>query len=334
MDTVYTVREYEKRDRELIEDFRKQTFIEGNDSLTVEKFDPEKLEGLTLLLFCNDKLASISVCEASHYTNDMTIAARICRFHVLREFRHCNAGFRMIRQQVEWARQTGFKSLYWTNDINKKILNVLYQHERKIGRSGLEEEYEIYKSFKLRNDLLFRVSKKSDFLQYVYEKKLDENFLWLPKENMIYYAHDGKDINVEEVLSIEKQPNVWHFKTSFKKSSIHGIGRFCEEEIKNGEVVCTLGGVLAEKSFKSGFMPMGENTELRCQPTFVNHSCAPNVELKEEKKFVAIKDIMPEEEICIDYSNLKEKDKLVLSRCYCKSENCRNEIFGNKNFIS
>lgn len=205
--TVYnniTVREYNSNDRNIIEKFRMLATREGNDALHTDKYDPDTIYGQTWLTFVEDELASISVVERSHYTGDPEIAGRICRYHILKKFRHSNAGFRMLPDQVEWAKKQNLKVLYWTHSVNNKALNALYQHKKTMPFRGEAVPYfmtDTYKAFKLQSDMIFKVSKKSDFLQYVYANTLEENFVWRPQHpTIIYYPHDGEitdDIKTE-----------------------------------------------------------------------------------------------------------------------------------------
>jgi len=179
------IRKYKSRDRVLIEEFRKQSVQEGNKSLSITKYDPDRIQGQTWMVFIEGSLASISVCEASHYTGDPEIAARVCRYHILKKYRYCNAGFRMLPHQVNWAIQKGFKVIYWTHDIQNKPLNALYNHQRIMPGKNNYFQDEIYKSFKRRKDILFKVDPISDFLQYIYVKKLQADYNWMPKKNVV-----------------------------------------------------------------------------------------------------------------------------------------------------
>lgn len=189
------VREYNSTDRALIEEFRKLTFLEGNDSLSVAKYDPDTIDGKTWMTFVDDQLASISVVERSHYTNDPDISGRICRYHILKKFRHSNAGFRMLPNQVEWAREVGLKVLYWTHNVNNKALNALYQHKKTMPLRGEAVPYfmsDTYRAFVLQTDMIFKVSPNSDLLQYVYANTLDPSYIWKPvAPTILYYKHDG-----------------------------------------------------------------------------------------------------------------------------------------------
>lgn len=188
--------EYDLTYREKIEQFRKLTFEEGNDSLSLEKYNPDTINGQTWMTFVDNDLASISVVERSHYTGDPEIAGRICRYHILKKYRHSNAGFRMLPNQIEWAKNKGLKVLYWTHNVNNKALNALYQHKRTMPFRGEAVPYfmtDMYKSFKLQDDMIFKVSPKSDLLQYVYANTLEEGFVWRPNSaTIIYEKHNGE----------------------------------------------------------------------------------------------------------------------------------------------
>ena len=179
------IRNYLTKDRAIVEKFRQQSFEEGNESLSFKKFDPDNIRANTLLFFIDGVLASLSVCEASHYTGDPDISARFCRHHILKKYRHCNAGFNMLPYHVRWAEQNKFKVIYWTADINRKALNAQYQHKRRLPGNQFFDD-KLYRSFKLQKDFLFKVSSKSDLLQYVYSKLLQPNYQWIPKKNIVF----------------------------------------------------------------------------------------------------------------------------------------------------
>lgn len=191
-----TVKEYTYEFRNIIEEFRQKTFDEGNDSLTPEKYNPDEINGQTWMTFVDNELASISVVERSYYTGDPDVAGRICRYHILKKFRHSNAGFRMLPDQVNWAKANGLKVLYWTHNVNNKALNAMYQGKKRMPFRGSAVPYfmtDTYQAFKLQSDMIFKVSPKSDFLQYVYANVLEENFNWRPDhKSIIYLQHDGE----------------------------------------------------------------------------------------------------------------------------------------------
>jgi hypothetical protein len=190
-----SVREYNPSDRDLIEKFRMLAARDGNDALASNKYDPDVINGQTWMTFVEDELASISIVERSHYTGDPEIAGRICRYHILKKFRHSNAGFRMLPNQVQWAKDQGLKVLYWTHNVDNKALNALYQHKKTMPFRGESVPYfmtETYQNFKLQSDMIFRVSLTSDFLQYVYANILEDGYVWRPQsKTIIYYNHNG-----------------------------------------------------------------------------------------------------------------------------------------------
>lgn len=177
--------------------FRRQVLAEGNDSLKSDKFNPDNLDGKIWCVYIDNTLASISVVESSYYTGDPKIAARVCRYHILKKYRHSHCGFRMLPYQIDWARQQGYKILYWTHDINNKALNALYQHRKKMTDPDSKQffESEWYKQVKLDTRWLFEVDSKIDFLQYVYYIDLqDKNYSWMPTKSVKWQTHDGQII--------------------------------------------------------------------------------------------------------------------------------------------
>jgi glycerophosphoryl diester phosphodiesterase len=190
-----SVKEYTPADRDLVEKFRMFAAREGNEALASTKYDPDTVDGQTWLTFVEDELASISVVERSYYTGDPNIAGRICRYHILKKFRHSNAGFRMLPQQVQWAKDNGLKVLYWTHNVDNKALNALYQHKKKMPFRGESVPYfmtDTYRAFQLQPDMIFKVSPKGNFLQYVYANILEEGYQWRPQaDTIVYYVHNG-----------------------------------------------------------------------------------------------------------------------------------------------
>ena len=174
--------------KKLVEDFRLKTFDEGNDSISYEKYNPEHT-GKTWCVFIDNELASISVVEPSHYTGDPDIAARVCRYHILKKFRHSNCGFKMLKLQIEWAKKQNFQILYWTHDIKNRALNALYQHKKTMVTAKSKEFFNStwYKQVKLDHRFLFKSAPDSKCIQYVYYINLQyNNFVWHPKKSVVW----------------------------------------------------------------------------------------------------------------------------------------------------
>jgi len=178
----------------MIERFRLQTFKEGNDSLTYKKYNPDNPEIETWMSFKDDKLISISAAESSHYTNDPDIAIRVCRYHILKEFRHTHCGLIMAEHQINWAREKGFKILYITHDIKNKAINNLYQRKKKMTDKGFKKFItgEWWTKLQLEKSFLFTTGK---MLQYVYSIRLQGDYDWQPVSDFIIKReHDGQII--------------------------------------------------------------------------------------------------------------------------------------------
>lgn len=178
----------------MIERFRLQTFKEGNDSLTHKKYNPDNPEIETWMCFKDNKLISMSAAESSHYTNDPDIAVRVCRYHILKEFRHTHCGLIMAEHQIKWAREKGFKILYITHDIKNKAINNLYQRKKKMTDKGFKKFItgEWWTKLQLERSFLFTTGK---MLQYVYSIRLQGDFDWQPVSDFIIKReHDGQII--------------------------------------------------------------------------------------------------------------------------------------------
>ena len=178
----------------MIERFRLQTFQEDNDSLTYKKYNPDNPEIETWMSFKDDKLISISAAESSHYTNDPDIAVRVCRYHILKEFRHTHCGLIMAEHQINWAREKGFKILYITHDIKNKAINNLYQRKKKMTDKEFKKftTGEWWTKLQLEKSFLFTTGK---MLQYVYSIRLQGDYDWQPVSDFIIKReHDGQII--------------------------------------------------------------------------------------------------------------------------------------------
>lgn len=172
--------------RDEIEDFRLRTFEEGNNSLHPKKYDPDNLDGETWMTYIDGVLASISVVESSHYTGDPEVAARVCRYHILKDYRHTHCGFRMLEHQINWARDKGYQIFYLTHDINNKSLNAMYQHKRKMTDPDAKKFFEAPWFMELEWDQRFLFNSGA-VLQNVYTIKLqDKNYTWMPKKGMVW----------------------------------------------------------------------------------------------------------------------------------------------------
>jgi len=88
----YEIKVYTPDLRDQVEEFREQTFKEGNQSLAEDKFYPDNFKGRVWLIFVDGKLVSLSAVEASHYTGDPDTVARVVRLHTLKTQRPTTFG--------------------------------------------------------------------------------------------------------------------------------------------------------------------------------------------------------------------------------------------------
>jgi len=165
--------------------FIEETQREGNDSLRPDKYHPDDPEIETWLSYVDNKLVSISAAERSHYTNDPDIAVRVCRYHILKDYRFTHCGLRMGEHQIQWAREQGYQILYVTHNVENRAINALYQRRRRMTVPSFRNwtQGEWYTSLQLERDFLF---KTGDMKQFVYSIRLqDPDFVWQPESEYI-----------------------------------------------------------------------------------------------------------------------------------------------------
>ena len=186
--------QYNTSHKELVETFLKQARAEGSSSTyTQHKFDIDKLDSKSSLWLAivDGEVASISYAERSFITGTPE-SIRKCRYHILKKHRHGRYGFKIMKHQIAWAKENGFKHYYWTHDVKDKAINKLFQHKRTyiVGDNSWFND-EDYKKLTLETDLVFHDSPKSDMIQFVYSYYIDENYIWQPTEAIIKHKHDG-----------------------------------------------------------------------------------------------------------------------------------------------
>lgn len=114
----------------------------------------------------------------------------------------------------------------------------------------------------------------------------------------------------------------------------HGWGLFATRNISKGEKILSISGPMMtqadvdQRSDKQAANALQIDEELYIdfqEPgVLVNHSCNPNAGIKEDKDFIAIKDISIGEEITWDYST--SVDTGWTMSCHCKEKNCRKIV--------
>ena len=131
-------------------------------------------------------------------------------------------------------------------------------------------------------------------------------------------------------------------KTVVKPSPIQGRGLFAQQPIPKGEIVCVKGGhifnrdKLRELSQALGPAEIQIGEDLFIGPVtaeeregsmiFSNHSCDPNIGVKGQIVFVALRDIAAGEELTHDWATTD--DDTYEMTCRCGAQNCRKIITG------
>ena len=124
------------------------------------------------------------------------------------------------------------------------------------------------------------------------------------------------------------------------KKARNGKGIYTQRVYKAGERVFELEGKVisipqmdrSPKKFRDNTYRIGKLKYLSpkgCLGDFLNHSCSPNVYLKvfRGKYYItAIKEILKNKEILLDYSTILATDDGWDMKCNCGSKNCRELI--------
>ncbi len=120
----------------------------------------------------------------------------------------------------------------------------------------------------------------------------------------------------------------------------HGFGSFAREMIYAGELLTVWGGqVLPEEAFmqlsqhvrsisiqvEDGLFLVPIHPE---EADYFNHSCNANAGLQGNNSLIAMRDILPGEEICFDYA-MSDSTPYDEFTCGCGAPNCRGAVTGN-----
>lgn len=127
-----------------------------------------------------------------------------------------------------------------------------------------------------------------------------------------------------------------------RESPIHGRGLFAREPFAQGEVVCVKGGYVFDRA-ALGSMPgwygsaeiqvaedlfIGplEEAEREGSMIFSNHSCEPNLGVRGQIVFVALREVSAGEELTHDWAMTDDDDYEL--ECRCGAAACRKVVTG------
>ena len=131
-------------------------------------------------------------------------------------------------------------------------------------------------------------------------------------------------------------------KTEVKPSAIHGRGLFAKHPIAAGEIVAVKGGHIIDGAHLARLQPRLGSAEIQigdnlfiCPVTeeeregsmlFSNHSCEPNIGLRGQIMFVAMRDVRAGEELTHDWAMTDDDDNAI--ECCCGAPSCRGTVTG------
>jgi SET domain-containing protein len=132
-------------------------------------------------------------------------------------------------------------------------------------------------------------------------------------------------------------------KTEVRPSPIHGKGVFATGDIDKGEIVMIKGGHIVSRDFlkrevtpKLGSVEIQIDDDLFIAPVttderegsmlYSNHCCDPNLGLRGNIIFVAVRDIQTREELTHDWCMTDDDD--YETECTCGVADCRRVLTG------
>jgi SET domain-containing protein len=132
-------------------------------------------------------------------------------------------------------------------------------------------------------------------------------------------------------------------KTEVRESQIHGRGLFAITDIAKNEIVAVKGGhIIHRKTLRERVTPHLGPVEIQIDDDlfiapltqeeregsmlYSNHSCNPNLGMRGEITFVAMRDIQAGEELTHDWATTDDDDYSV--ECKCGTANCRKILTG------
>lgn len=133
-------------------------------------------------------------------------------------------------------------------------------------------------------------------------------------------------------------------KTEKRNSNIQGRGLFAREDIAAGEIVAVKGGAIFSSSALALISDQISPADIQIEDDLyiaprkaaeveenilcLNHSCDPNVGVRGQITFVAMRGVQADCELTIDYAMI-DGDPRERMDCSCGASQCRGTITGN-----
>ena len=132
-------------------------------------------------------------------------------------------------------------------------------------------------------------------------------------------------------------------KTEVRESNINGLGLFAITDITKDEIAAVKGGrIVDRKTLREKITPRLGPVEIQIDDDlfiapvtdeerdvsmlYSNHSCDPNLGVRGEITFVAMRDIRAGEELTHDWATTDDDDYSL--ECKCGAPNCRKIVTG------
>lgn len=130
-------------------------------------------------------------------------------------------------------------------------------------------------------------------------------------------------------------------KTEKRGSPIEGRGLFAKENMAKDEIVAVKGGYIFDRKTLETLQALGPAEVQIAEDLFIgpvteseregammhlNHSCNPNIGVRGEIVFVAMRDIAAGEELTFDYAMTDNDDYEM--KCNCGTKDCRKVVKG------
>lgn len=120
-----------------------------------------------------------------------------------------------------------------------------------------------------------------------------------------------------------------------------GYGVFAGQPIRSGELLVVWGGTIVQSDLWMTLSPVRRRHSIQVEESlylvphempevgdFINHSCSPNAGMSGQMALVALRPILPREEICYDYA-MSDGSAYDEFACSCESSLCRGRITGH-----
>lgn len=123
-------------------------------------------------------------------------------------------------------------------------------------------------------------------------------------------------------------------KLAIKRTKAKGLGVFAKQKFKTGELVIRGKAVskLKARTDHSFQIDFNDHVELDEPARLINHSCDPNLGIRNNSfggyDFIALKEIIPEEELGWDYCMSEYVSIAIKISCLCGNRICRGHIDG------